>query len=131
MNGGTWLRRLRLASCNGRFPLPPLVAEERRTRIERFAVGELPVPELSLLVEEAVREEHVSGAVALRDLGADADAGLGRAGGRVDVAYVQTDDLGRAEAGAEGEAEGEVVSRVGGGHGEQAGLLGAGQGLVG
>lgn len=64
-----------------RDPPPPLVAEERRTRIERFVVGELPVPELSKLGDEAVRKEHLGGAAALGDLGANADAGF-RPGGR-------------------------------------------------
>ena len=49
----------------------------------------------------------------------------------VDVAYVQADDLSETEAGAEGYAHGEVVAGVGCGHGEQGGLLGAGEGLGG
>ena len=59
------------------------------------------------------------------------DARLRLACGGLHVTHVRADDLGEAEAGAEGDAEGEVVAGVGGGYGEQGGLLGSGEGLGG
>lgn len=64
-------------------------------------------------------------------LGLDPDAGLGLAAGGVEVAHLQADDFGKAQAGAESEAECEMVVGVGGGYGQEGSLLGAGQGLGG
>lgn len=97
-----------------RCPPPPLFSEERRTRIKRFVVGVPPVPELSQLVDEAVRED-ISVAPTFGDLGVDPDPRLGLASAGVDVAHIQTDDFGKRQARAEGEAEGEMVASLGGG----------------
>ena len=62
------------------------------------------------LRQESVRQEDVATTAALGDLGADSDARARRSVRREQVTDVESDDLGEAEAGAEGQAVDEVTS---------------------
>jgi len=87
----------------------------------RFAIVR-PIPLSGRKTSAARPPLAISARIRMRDLGWPAQE---------DVADLQTDDFGKRQARAEGEAEGEMVARVGGGHCQDGRLLGLGQGLGG
>ncbi len=109
---------VRPAGCR----LAGLVAEQRGVGVERFTLSTLPRPELPRLRDQPVRQKDFRRPAALRDLLPDADADSRRTVWCEYVTDVEADDLGEAEAGAEGEGDDGVVAEVAGGRAGSQGL---------
>src|SRR5437899_490803 len=95
-----------------------LQAEERILGTGTLATHALVRPEPPELRHQRVRQEDVPRPAPFRDLGANPDAGPGRAVGKVNVADVKADDLGKAQAGAERQGVDDVVAGLSGRDGE-------------
>ena len=96
-------------------PTTGLAHEQGRSGREILAALTLPPRVPPELRDEPVREEHVRRPATLRDLPTDAHADPWGPVWSEDVAHVEADDFGEAQAGAEGEGVDEVVADVAGG----------------